>query len=910
MKPLFACFSYNLDYALGWMVIHSLWQATAIALLSGVVVIVLRKKPAKVRYWVHNIAMFSVLSAAIVTFSIYYDFGKQPGEMRFIPENNLESEVVAEIDNITSSMPTSMLSMDKFQEYFNHNIPLIVTIWILGVALFMLKLLGGISYVYYLRSRMNFPADEYWIEILEGLKEKVGVKHSIELVESALTRTPMVVGHIKPMILFPIGAINRLAPSEVEAILAHEIAHVMRKDYLFNIIQSVIEALFYFHPAVWWISANIRNERENCCDDVAIEICGNSMNYAKSLVTVQEMAYYPMHIPAMAFAGNRKNQLLFRVQRILNQPQNKTNVMEKLIATCFLIVVMVGLSFGESNFRSPFVDNTPPSVDEPNLPSETTNMTSTLKGKGNFYLIFPERVDSLKVPFELQDGVYNYEDNTQTAKLTIKDNFVVALTVNDIDLKDEQLPNYKKLIDKIISTKAPQETTSSVAQNSDIQFDKNGMRINSAKTNLNVDKNGFALSATDDNGNAVNMNIDKNGLYMDATDESGQPFKLRVDENGLSMKSKKNSTYINGKVVTVYDANEHKWVIDVDKNGGKIIKHYNAKGKFIEDLTTRNGKAYINGREASEEDLNTRGWYFDGKGLQKTGGYENIQSSIKSNVTTSPSDNNFPTSNRFGTTEDIKSYRISLKDKHKALTNKALFLKRNKGIDILYSINPTLNDAGRDLSKDYATFEDLKNTERKLDWVEIFIENKENNDDSQSDIESDIEELKNDMKELRQEIKDCNCTTNFDFRMALIGRINNLLPTLKSNVGQSVYNELELKFLKIKNEWERGECMDNQDNYRSNKSDEFDSRIKALSKKAQWLKEAIDNCDCREKDPNWVKWAKNRLSAQYSLALNNRNDYDLKMIENEIARIERQFNRLKTQKGYTNCAECPPGNGQ
>ena len=247
MKPLFACFSYNLDYALGWMVIHSLWQATAIALLSGVVVIVLRKKPAKVRYWVHNIAMFSVLSAAIVTFSIYYDFGKQPGEMRFIPENNLESEVVAEIDNITSSMPTSMLSMDKFQEYFNHNIPLIVTIWILGVALFMLKLLGGISYVYYLRSRMNFPADEYWIEILEGLKEKVGVKHSIELVESALTRTPMVVGHIKPMILFPIGAINRLAPSEVEAILAHEIAHVMRKDYLFNIIQSVIEALFYFH---------------------------------------------------------------------------------------------------------------------------------------------------------------------------------------------------------------------------------------------------------------------------------------------------------------------------------------------------------------------------------------------------------------------------------------------------------------------------------------------------------------------------------------------------------------------------------------------------------------------------------------------------------------------------------------
>jgi beta-lactamase regulating signal transducer with metallopeptidase domain len=176
--------------------------------------------------------------------------------------------------------------------YFNRHIYLIVTIWVLGVALFMLRLLSSISYVYYLKSKMNFPADEYWQELLDGLAAKVNVQKGIELVESALVRSPMVIGHLKPVILFPIGAINRLNPNEVEAILAHELAHVMRNDYVFNIIQSVIEALFYFHPAVWWISAQIRAERDNCCDDVALELCGNSMTYAKSLVSVQEMAYY------------------------------------------------------------------------------------------------------------------------------------------------------------------------------------------------------------------------------------------------------------------------------------------------------------------------------------------------------------------------------------------------------------------------------------------------------------------------------------------------------------------------------------------------------------------------------------------------------------------------------------------
>ena len=331
MQPLFICFTQNLNYAIGWMVIHSLWQATAIAIISGIIALVVRQKSPQLRYWIHNAALLGVLIAAMVTFCMYYDFSKEVGQTIFVPEN-MEAATNApvfvannqsSIDN-TQSEP---LSMEGLQMYFNRNIYLIVTVWIMGVALFILKLLGGISYVYYLRSRLNFPADEYWLDMVETLGEKAGVKRSMELVESALVRSPLIVGHLKPMILFPIGAINKLNTKEVEAILAHEIAHILRNDYIFNIIQSVIEALFYFHPAVWWISANIRTERENSCDDMALKFAGNKLLLAKTLVQLQEYATTPALV--MAF-GKKSNSLKERVQRIIGLHTNRNFTKESM----------------------------------------------------------------------------------------------------------------------------------------------------------------------------------------------------------------------------------------------------------------------------------------------------------------------------------------------------------------------------------------------------------------------------------------------------------------------------------------------------------------------------------------------------------------------------------------------------
>ena len=807
MKPNFACFSQNLDYALGWMVIHSLWQAIAIALIMGIVMIVLRKQPARVRYWVANASLLLVLLSAMATFIHYYDFTKGASAMRFIPDGT-PSVILNETVNPTLESPTvdnsGSLSLSNFKSYFNEHIPLIVMIWAMGVALFILKLLGGISYCYYLRSRLNFPADEYWIETLDNLKQKVGVKQSIELVESALTRTPMVVGILKPMILFPIGAINRLSPTEVEAILAHEIAHVLRKDYIFNIIQSVIEALFYFHPAVWWISSIIRNERENCCDDVAIKICGSSMNYAKALVTVQEMAYYPMYQPALAFAGNRKNQLLFRVQRILNQPQNKTNVMEKLIATCLLVVMMVGLSFGDNNFNNnnnilsennsanntentEGVSNFVATPTESDMPSEAASLFLKYKVNGE--------LDSFPLQKEAKNGTYNYEDNTQKVTLNVLDNMVTSFNINGVEMAKSDISKFEKLINKIITSDSKQNTEGVLATT--MPADKDGFYLNSDKTKMSVNDNGLHMNAVDDNGKSFSLSVDENGFKMDGIDENGQPIKMNIDKNGVNMNSNQNATYIKNGIITTFDNNGDKWVIKPEKDGIKYIEHFNTKDKLIEKIKMQNGKVYINDKEATQEELRQRGWEINDNGIQRIGGFKNLQ----------------PADNYRGTDSDVKNLRNELKAKHKALNDKALALKRSKGIDVFSSINPILNDAGRDLSKDNISMDNLRNAERKLEWVEIFIENKEdnfnNNDDEKEDLQTQIDELKQDIKELRQEIKECSCTANFEFRKGLIERLDRLFPVAKAQ-NQQVFNAFELRFLEIKTEWERGECDDNK----------------------------------------------------------------------------------------------------
>jgi beta-lactamase regulating signal transducer with metallopeptidase domain len=350
MKTLFFFIPETFARALGWMVVHSIWQAAGIAVLTGIALIALRRHSARARYWTANAAMLLILLSSAATFG-YYCTGLEKDASAFQQPTVQESAAIFSPDKAhpeqTLAAQHSAAPDIDITGYLNHNLPLIVALWFLGMCIFLLRLLGNIGYVYYLKNHLNFPAEAYWDELLEKLLHRSRLRAPVQLLESALVRSPMVIGYFKPVILFPIGLINRLDPENVEAILAHELAHILHRDYLFNLLQSIVETLFYYHPAVWWLSARVRHEREIAADDVAVRLTGNSIGYAKSLVLIQDLAWMPLQMTP-AFAGTRKNQLLRRIQHILHVKQSTNLAMEKIIGTCVILLAIIGLGLAQN----------------------------------------------------------------------------------------------------------------------------------------------------------------------------------------------------------------------------------------------------------------------------------------------------------------------------------------------------------------------------------------------------------------------------------------------------------------------------------------------------------------------------------------------------------------------------------
>lgn len=359
MNAISELFSSHLGEALGWTLLHSLWQALAIALVAGVTLMALRQYSAALRYRLAAGAMLAILVVAIFTFGHYYY--KSPERPGVSLEEALEPVLTG--DDVEVAIQPSPLheipdyeavTSDSWTNYFNRHLPLIVTFWFVGMGIFLLRLLSNLAYVNYLKTHLVFPVEGYWEGVLGKLMQRLELQRPVQLLESALVKSPVLVGYLKPIILFPIGMINRLETEEAEAVLAHELAHVLRHDYLFNLLQGLIEAIFYFNPAVWWLSAKVREEREMAADELAIQITGDSLGFAKALVLMQEMAAARGGTqPALAFAGNRKSQLFNRIQRILHIKSPNHFNMEKIIGILAVVLALTGLGYTQAKNSEP-----------------------------------------------------------------------------------------------------------------------------------------------------------------------------------------------------------------------------------------------------------------------------------------------------------------------------------------------------------------------------------------------------------------------------------------------------------------------------------------------------------------------------------------------------------------------------
>ena len=178
-------------------------------------------------------------------------------------------------------------------QYFNEHASLIVAIWFILFIAKLVRILSNIGYVQRIRHYKTSEPPPYWKQRIMEMAKDLRVHRSIQLLESAIIRVPVVIGLLKPVILLPLGLLSNLPPEQVEAVLLHELAHIRRKDYLVNLLQSFAEVVFFFNPAMLWISSLMREERENCCDDVAISHIKNKKQFIHALVAFQEYAMHP-----------------------------------------------------------------------------------------------------------------------------------------------------------------------------------------------------------------------------------------------------------------------------------------------------------------------------------------------------------------------------------------------------------------------------------------------------------------------------------------------------------------------------------------------------------------------------------------------------------------------------------------
>ncbi len=206
-------------------------------------------------------------------------------------------------------------------------LPLFVALWILGVAFLTLRLAGSWAWVQWLRRRRDTaPASHDYQRQVRHLCERMGLHRTIRLLVCPHVPGPTVLGWLRPVILIPPAALTGLSPDQLEWILAHEVAHILRHDYAINLLQSCVEVLLFYHPAVWWVSAKIRQERELCCDDLAVEISGDALDYAAALTHLEALRLQAPHPPrapnhlALAATGG---SFMHRIQRLIapNSPQ-------------------------------------------------------------------------------------------------------------------------------------------------------------------------------------------------------------------------------------------------------------------------------------------------------------------------------------------------------------------------------------------------------------------------------------------------------------------------------------------------------------------------------------------------------------------------------------------------------------
>jgi uncharacterized protein (TIGR03435 family) len=391
---------------LGWTLVHFLWQGILIAILYAAARGTLRRPQS--RYIIASVALAVLTAAPLVTFRVLTP-----------PASAASNPYIGQlpVSSAAAAPAGDSVGVVRSQVRRDAIMPWIVLVWFAGALVFWIRLTGGWVIAAQMRRTLIRPAPSEWQRTLDGIKTRIGISRPVKLLVSALVQVPTVVGWLRPLVLMPVGALAGLPAEHVEMLLAHELAHIRRHDYLVNILQSVAEALLFYHPAVWWISGHIRAERELCCDDMAVSAGGDAFAYACALSNLASRRPVLMDAALAADGGS----LPERIGRLLNQPVRRSHSRTgaSVAATVLLAVGAWGLMAQSAPARRVFeaVSIKPNDLGSGHSHSNTSNgrLRAEMTTKSLIEMAFQIK------PFQVSGGPGWLDENNYTILATTGD---------------------------------------------------------------------------------------------------------------------------------------------------------------------------------------------------------------------------------------------------------------------------------------------------------------------------------------------------------------------------------------------------------------------------------------------------------------------------------------------------------
>ncbi|MES2277190.1 MAG: M56 family metallopeptidase [Bacteroidota bacterium] len=466
-------FSDHAIKAICWTLVHSLWIGLVVAALAGLVIAITKKSTASLRY--------NLLCALLLLFIAACGFA-------FLWEISGVSNAANAV-NITSGGQNNLVQTQQTHtghgmsyagavSLFNRFSGWIFSIWLLCFVFKSIKLTRELLYVQKVKRDGIAEVGMDWKDKVAAFSQKMGIRNAVTLLESELVKVPVTIGYLKPVILLPAGMLLQLPPGQIDTIILHELAHILRRDYLVNILQSVVETVFFFNPAIWWLSALIREERENCCDDMVLQQVQQKRNYLEALMAFQ---HYEAQLNNYAMGlSMRRHQLMNRLRRMVNQENQKLNAGEKIVLLTGMILLCICTFVPKANSEirhgAAFIKKQVAAVLHPAIPVEDRVVKRNVKvpevnAPATIPATEPELVQAdtarkfTSILFNktnadtLNRDMRVLDDKGTRYHIQVINEQLAALEINDSKVADDQLVNYRGLLQQVNQVLAQKRRT-------------------------------------------------------------------------------------------------------------------------------------------------------------------------------------------------------------------------------------------------------------------------------------------------------------------------------------------------------------------------------------------------------------------------------------------------------------------